>query len=228
MLTIGDRVGIMTVLSLPEAEYVESSGRSRKYYRVQCDCGNYSKLRADRAARAKSCGCLSTAAASVNGKGNKTHGESTSLTYKRWCDMWDRCTNRNNPKFAMYSGRAPADRWKSYENFKADMGECPEGLTLERVNNTLGYGPDNCRWANKSEQGRNTSRGRYFYQGGRVLTMADTYKLVGVTRGAVSYRISVGGDVEALLRAKEVTALVNRVGIGPAEKFLQATEASAS
>lgn len=223
MLAIGDRVGIMTVVSLPETEYDETSGRNRKYYRVQCDCGNTSKLRVDRVGRAKSCGCLSVAAARVNGFGNKTHGESTTLTYKRWCDMWARCANPNNAKFSSYSSRVPADRWKSYENFKADMGDCPEGLTLERVNNTLGYGPDNCKWSSKSEQGRNTSRIRYFYLDGRVLTMATTYKLRGVTRGAVSYCVSTGGDIEALLGAEEVTDIVNSVGIGPAEKFMQTT-----
>jgi len=72
--------------------------------------------------------------------------------------MKTRCYNPNNKRFAAYAGRgiAVCDRWRnSFENFLADMGEKPLGLTLERINNEQGYSPDNCKWATYSEQNRN-------------------------------------------------------------------------
>lgn len=71
--------------------------------------------------------------------------------------MLDRCTRTTHKNYADYGGRGitVCDRWRRFENFLADMGERPDGLTLERVDNDLGYGPLNCVWATRKDQANN-------------------------------------------------------------------------
>lgn len=77
--------------------------------------------------------------------------------YKVWSGMIQRCSNPNNSAYSYYGGRgiSVCKRWKSFENFYSDMCPRPFNLTLERINNDLGYSPDNCKWATKKEQSKN-------------------------------------------------------------------------
>lgn len=81
-------------------------------------------------------------------------------TYVTWAGMIQRTSNPHHSRYSTYGGRGiqVCDRWRSFPNFLADMGERPEGLTLDRIDNSKGYEPGNCRWATLSEQERNKQR----------------------------------------------------------------------
>jgi hypothetical protein len=92
--------------------------------------------------------------------GHYAHGHCNgriSPTYSTWGSMIQRCINPKRKHFDHYGGRGikVCDRWMKFENFLADMGERPDGLTLDRIDNDGNYEPGNCRWATNAEQSAN-------------------------------------------------------------------------
>lgn len=85
------------------------------------------------------------------------HGYESSRTYTSWRSMKRRCTSKKNDNYENYGGRGIVfcDRWSKFENFLEDMGERPEGLEIDRINNDGNYEPGNCRWVNKSQNASN-------------------------------------------------------------------------
>jgi hypothetical protein len=81
---------------------------------------------------------------------------SMTRTWFAWRNLRSRCNNQNVKDYVYYGGRGISydPRWEIFENFLSDMGECPTGLTIDRIDNDLGYFKDNCRWDTKSIQQR--------------------------------------------------------------------------
>ena len=132
-------------------------------WRCRCDCGNihYSTSHNLRY-NILSCGCLQRERAS---EANTTHGMSRTKIYKIWQQMIQRCENPNDKNYKYYGGRGikVCECWHSFENFYADVGDPPEGKSLDRwPNNNGNYEPANWRWATKIEQANNTKALKLF------------------------------------------------------------------
>lgn len=87
----------------------------------------------------------------------KTHGMSHSKEYRCWRAFKNRCTNPKNIQFCDYGARGItiSDEWIKFENFFSDLGKCPDGYEIDRIDNNKGYSKENCRWTTKKINSRN-------------------------------------------------------------------------
>lgn len=110
-----------------------------------------------------------------------------------------RCHNQNSKDYVDYGGAGIAicERWKSFENFRADMGDRPAGTSLDRFpNGKGGYQPDNCRWATPSEQAINRKSTRWITHKGITMCLKDWATKLGVNRTTIAKRIDGGKGVD--------------------------------
>ena len=126
------------------------------YWLCECDCGGYNVVPQGELAKGttSSCGCKRrNRAASLN----RSHGMSKTRTYQAWVDLRRRCLDPTHPAYRWYGARGitVCERWLTFENFLGDVGEVPEGLSIDRINNDGNYEPSNIRWATQKQQVQN-------------------------------------------------------------------------
>lgn len=138
----------------------------------------------------------------VNICGNIKHGHCGTLTYSRWKSMMARCyqVNASNYKYYGLRGIKVCDRWHDFSLFLADMGECPnKAMTLDRINNDIGYELINCRWATKDAQNKNRSYCRPLTFNGETKNISEWAFILGIRPDAISQRLKSGWAVEKIL-----------------------------
>jgi len=191
----GKRFGRWLVIARSVAK--KSGHRQPSFWDCRCLCGAIRTISsADlRNGKTKSCGCLRANLQTTHGQccGNKWSG-----TYASWMAMRNRCSNSRSKAYRHYGGRGirVCRRWQKFENFFADMGKRPPGLTIERKNNNGNYCPSNCKWATKSEQCSNTRRSRILKCFGQTKTITQWGLLYGVNPITIHLRLKMGWSIK--------------------------------
>jgi hypothetical protein len=127
--------------------------------------------------------------------------------------MRTRCSNENSLSYAHYGGRgiSVCERWDLFENFYEDMGESPEGMSLDRRENDGDYSPENCRWATPEEQARNKRDNRTLTFRGETKCVVEWAEETGIPGYTIWARLNAGWPARRILTEK-VRTLRRRVG----------------
>lgn len=158
-----------------------------------CDCGETITTRRTLIVQGltKSCGCLKKEHdAAMRTQAGKSHGRE----YAAWRHMMDRCYKTHTTHYRHYGGRniSVAKQWHDFLVFLADMGICPEGYEIERIDNDGHYCPENCRWATRKEQMNNTRFNRVLCVDGSEMTMTQWSGIHGIKVGTIWRRLQLG------------------------------------
>lgn len=170
----------------------------------RCECGNERIVKAQplKTGDSTSCGCRSSEVRASRMRAlNRTHGATDSPTFQSWMRMRHRCSKPNSKDYKRYGGRgiAVCERWALFENFLADMGERPPGMTLDRIDNNGPYSPENCRWATASQQQRNKRNSQRLTYRNETMSVMDWADRVGIPWYRVKSRLRLGWDIEHAL-----------------------------
>lgn len=191
---IGDKFGKLTVTGDPIS-------RNGRYWPCKCECGGEALVSiSDLRKREATNGGCSKCYRVKHGR-----GKSTDPTYSKYQAMRQRCENEKHRSFANYGGRGikVCERWMSFENFLADMGDCPSDKhSIERRDSDGGYEPNNCEWATVEAQANNRRNNvKVEVNGLKFSSLKKAAEHFGIDYGVVRQRIARGNSVELSLKA---------------------------
>lgn len=186
-----------------ESTYYKSGQRSGVIYKIMCSCGSLYKASVPNCFRTQKTqckDCVKQAASQLCIERNLTHGLSKTRVYKIWHDMYRRCYQPNNLSYVWYGAKGirVAKRWHVFENFYEDMGEAPEGLTLERLDRKKNYSKENCCWADLITQANNRSNNRIVIYKGESMTMTELSRLLDIPYRKVQWQLKKGVKPEKI------------------------------
>ena len=184
----GQVFGKLTVLSR-----VPATGQAR--WMCRCLCGNTTQAPGYelRKGMIKSCGCSKKEFISkLNLKHGHSRSNARSREYHSWYNMKTRCYFPSKPDYKRYGalGITVCDRWRnSFENFLADMGECPIGHTIDRIDSSGNYEPSNCRWANVYQQANNKKKIIQITMNGKTQSVSEWCRELNLNHRTIRARI---------------------------------------
>lgn len=199
---VGNRYGRLLVRSFSGIRW------NKAMWDCLCDCGNESTVAGVtlRSGVVVSCGCFNK---EVTIERCLIHGHAragkTTSEYSIYHSMIQRCYNPKDKDFENYGGRGikVCQRWlNSFQNFLADIGPRPRGMSIERRNNYGNYELENCVWASRVTQANNTRRNRVIEYGGVAKTLAQWAFEIGLSSEALHTRIKRGWELGRVLKTK--------------------------
>lgn len=172
----GKKFGMLTVL--------HPHGRdkwSKLYWNCKCDCGNEHIVCGEhlKSGRTRSCGCFKKESVSLR---SIKHNLSHSSIYCIWHGMMQRCNNHKINSYKNYGGRGikVCDKWLTFEGFYEDMGDRPDGMSIDRIDNNGNYCKENCKWSTPKEQANNRSNNRMLTLNGKTKNLTEWSKELGI------------------------------------------------
>jgi hypothetical protein len=200
----GNRYGKLVVV-----ERLPTDGKGKSIlWLCKCDCGNETYVRANmlRIGHTQSCGCLAKERLLES---VKTHGMSKTRVYNIWCQMRYRCSVKTRPDYKYYGGRgiAVCEEWLEFEAFYkwAKENGYSDDLSIDRIDNSKGYSPENCRWATVEEQRNNMRSNRRFLVFGEILTLTQIAKKYRVNINTLRYCLLKRQHIEKIIKEKNRT-----------------------
>lgn len=196
----GQRFGHLVVLERVQAG--PATGGKRVVWRCRCDCGSEASVTGHELAcgDTTSCGCVRRAKiASLSRSHGHTAGNSISGAYRSWQAAKSRCENPRNAKFATYGGAgiSMAPEWsQSFEAFYAEMGDRPPGMSIDRLDQTKGYEPNNCQWATAAEQSKNTGRTKLHRWRATWMTVREIAHAEGLPFNSLRKRARIDNTIQ--------------------------------
>lgn len=198
-ISVGQRFGKLVVvarLGLVQEGKIES--RKKIGFLCMCDCGETKVAIGYRlvSGHIVSCGCRKKEAALENCQkyGLKPrHGMTDTKIWKTWSSMLDRTRPDARDEYVKqyYSrGITVCERWRTFENFFDDMGHPHDGMSLDRIDNDLGYEPSNCRWATTKQQQNNKTNTRFLIVDGKKRSLMSIANELGIKKSAAQYFFS--------------------------------------
>lgn len=163
-----------------------------------CTCGGITSvvLSKVKTARTVSCGCLISENVHLAHEKNRKHGMSPASgcisEYSIWAGIKQRCLNKNSKHFKDYGGRGITlcEEWMEFTGFFRDMGHRPTPKhSIDRINNDGGYCPENCRWATRKEQCRNTRKTIMIEFNGESVPLVVAAELIGINEHTLYQRL---------------------------------------
>jgi len=162
----GQRFGRLTVI-----RFAGKDNHRNAYWECLCDCGNRTIVQQAHITHGTtvSCGCKHKENNQIRAI---THGMSKTRTFRIWAGMIARCKYDHFPGYRN-RGISVCRRWHKFENFLADMGKAPVGMSIDRIDSAGNYSPSNCRWATQTIQCQNRRARGYIWDKRRKKWMAQ-------------------------------------------------------
>lgn len=182
----GKRFGGILVISL-----YGLNKHSQRTWNCRCDCGNEKIIvgASLRSGATKSCGCKAPELVSA---ARTKHGQSSTRDYGLWATMIQRCHDEKCDSYRYYGAKGikVCDKWRNYENFAHDMLPRPfPSASIDRIDNSLGYSKENCRWATSKAQARNTTSNLMVQIDGKSRPLVDWCEEFNIPYERVRQRI---------------------------------------